>query len=119
MHDQPRQEENVIIIGGGPAGLTAAYQLSKAGIQSTVLEKEKMVGGLAKTVNYKGFRFDIGGHRFFTKVKPVEKIWHEVLTKADFLRCRRLSRIFYNRTFFRYPLKPLDTLRGLGIGKSS
>ena len=118
MHDHPSQEENVIIIGGGPAGLTAAYQLSKAGIQSTVLEKDKMVGGLAKTVNYKGFRFDIGGHRFFTKVKSVEKIWHDVLTKADFLHCRRLSRIYYNRTFFRYPLKPLDTLLGLGIGNS-
>ena len=65
MDDQPNQEENVIIIGGGPAGLTAAYQLSKAGIRSTVLEKDKMVGGLAKTVNYKGFRFDMGGHRFF------------------------------------------------------
>jgi len=69
----------VVIIGAGPAGLTAAYELLKAGINSTVVEKDSVVGGLARTVNYKGYHFDIGGHRFFTKVKVVDDMWHEVL----------------------------------------
>lgn len=83
-----------------------------------VLEKDQTVGGISRTVNYKGFLFDIGGHRFFTKVKAVEEIWHELLSDEDFRVCSRLSRILYNRKFFPYPLHPLYTLRNLGIFNS-
>ena len=107
----------VVIIGAGPAGLTAAYVLSKAGVQSIVLEKDPTVGGIARTVNYKNYYFDIGGHRFFTKVKSVENIWKEVLGE-DLLRRHRLSRIYFNKKFFYYPLRPLNALLGLGIWNS-
>ncbi len=107
----------VVIIGAGPAGLTAAYVLSKAGVQSIVLEKDQTAGGIARTVNYKNYYFDIGGHRFFTKVKSVENIWKEVLG-GDLLRRSRLSRIYYNKKFFYYPLRPLNALLGLGIWNS-
>jgi protoporphyrinogen oxidase len=107
----------VVIIGAGPAGLTAAYVLSKAGVQSIVLEKDQTAGGIARTVNYKGYYFDIGGHRFFTKVKSVEDIWKEVLGE-DLIRRNRLSRIYYNKKFFYYPLRPLNALLGLGIWNS-
>ena len=106
--------KKVIIIGGGPAGLTAAYELCKRGIPSEVLEKDPVVGGLARTVDYKGYHFDIGGHRFFTKVRAVEKMWHEVL-QHDFLYRGRLSRIYYNRKFFYYPLRAWNALLGLGL----
>ncbi|MGH9957135.1 MAG: FAD-dependent oxidoreductase, partial [Pyrinomonadaceae bacterium] len=96
---------HVVVIGAGPAGLTAAYELCKAGVSSVLLEKDRVVGGISRTVNYKGYHFDIGGHRFFTKVKPVEDMWHEVLTDGKFLRRSRLSRIYYNKKFFYYPLK--------------
>jgi protoporphyrinogen oxidase len=105
---------NVVIIGGGPAGLTAGRELTKFGDRPTVLEKNPHVGGLACTLEYKGFHFDMGGHRFFTKVEEVNKIWQEVLG-GEFLRRPRMSRIFYNNRFFHYPLKPLNALMGLGI----
>ncbi len=111
------QETKVVIIGAGPAGLTAAYELDKANISSVVLEKDNIVGGISRTVNYKGYRFDIGGHRFFTKVKVVEKLWHEVLGN-DFLHRPRISRIYYKNHFFHYPLRPLNALFGLGIWNS-
>jgi protoporphyrinogen oxidase len=112
-----KQDKRVIIIGAGPAGLTAAYQLCKANIASVILEKDNVVGGLARTVNYKGYRFDIGGHRFFTKVQAVEEMWREVLG-ADFLRRKRLSRIYYNGKFFFYPLRASNVLSGLGLWNS-
>ncbi len=108
-------ERKVVVIGGGPAGLTASCMLSQAGIPSLVLEKDNIVGGISRTVNFKDYRFDIGGHRFFTKIPEVEKFWKDVLG-PDFLRRKRLSRIFYNRKFFYYPLKPFNALLGLGIG---
>jgi protoporphyrinogen oxidase len=104
----------VVILGGGPAGLTAAWQLCKERIASIVLEQDATVGGLARTVEYKGYRFDIGGHRFFTKARAVEEVWREILPPEDFPRRRRLSRIYYNGRFFPYPLRPWETLRGLG-----
>jgi len=107
----------VIIAGGGPAGLTAAYELYKKGIESIVLEKDTVVGGLARTVDYRGYHFDIGGHRFFTKVQAVEEMWREVL-KEDFLTCQRLSRIYYNKKFFYYPLRAMNALTGLGLWNS-
>lgn len=104
----------VIIVGGGPAGLTAAWELNKANRPTSVYEKDDIVGGISRTVNYKGYRFDIGGHRFFTKVKRVEKWWWNQLDD-EFLLRPRLSRIYYNDTFFDYPLKPANALFGLGI----
>ena len=104
---------NVVILGGGPAGLTAALELSRHQIPSVVLEQDELVGGLARTVSYKGYLFDIGGHRFFTKVDEINRIWHEVLGD-DFLERERLSRIYYRGKFFHYPLKPMNALAGLG-----
>src|SRR5216684_2359316 len=100
LRDEGNHNKTVVVIGAGPAGLTAAYELCKAGVESVVLEKDAFVGGLARTVDYKGYRFDIGGHRFFTKVKAVDEMWREVLSGEDFLRCQRLSRIYYNKKFF-------------------
>jgi protoporphyrinogen oxidase len=102
-----------IVIGAGPAGLTAAYELSKLGVSSTILEADKQVGGLSRTVNYKGYRFDIGGHRFFSKVPLINELWKEML-KEDFLVRSRLSRIHYNGHFFDYPFKAANALTGLG-----
>jgi protoporphyrinogen oxidase len=102
-----------IVIGAGPAGLTAAYELSKLGIGSTVLEADRQVGGLSRTVNYAGYRFDIGGHRFFTKVPLIKALWEEILGE-DFLLRPRLSRIYYRGQFFDYPLRATNALAGLG-----
>ena len=102
-----------VIIGGGPAGLTAAYELDKLGSGSTVLEADQQVGGLSRTVHYEGYRFDIGGHRFFSKVPLINELWHEILGD-EFLLRPRVSRIFYDGKFFDYPLKPLNALRNLG-----
>ncbi len=102
-----------IVIGAGPAGLTAAYQLSKLGVSSTVLEADRQVGGLSRTVNYRGYRFDIGGHRFFTKVPLINELWHEILGE-DFMLRSRLSRIHYRGHFYDYPLKATNALAGLG-----
>ncbi len=107
-------ESSVVILGAGPAGLTAAYELSNLGIPCVVLERDAVVGGLSRTVDYKGFRFDIGGHRFYTKVSLVQQIWREILG-ADLLTCTRLSRIYYKSNFFRYPLEPLDAFCRLGL----
>ncbi len=107
--------KKVVIIGAGPAGLTAAYELCKEGVPSVVLEKDDVVGGISRTVNYKGYLFDIGGHRFFTKVKAVDDMWREVLGDKRFLRRSRLSRIYYNKKFFYYPLKATNAMFGLGL----
>ncbi len=103
-----------MIIGGGPAGLTAAYELRKSGRSAVVLEKDDCVGGISRTVEYKGYRYDIGGHRFFTKAVAVKQMWHEVLGD-DLIVRPRLSRIYYNERFFDYPLKAMNALRGLGV----
>jgi protoporphyrinogen oxidase len=108
------QVGKVVIIGAGPAGLTAAYELSKVVVSSTVLEKGRIVGGIARTENYKGYRIDIGGHRFFTKVQEVKDIWREILGD-NFLTRPRLSRIYYDGKFFFYPIRPLNALFGLGL----
>jgi protoporphyrinogen oxidase len=103
----------VLIIGAGPAGLTAAYELAKLGRRATLLEADDQVGGLSCTVNYRGYRFDIGGHRFFSKIPLINDLWHEILGE-DFLLRPRLSRIYYREHFFDYPLKALNALTGLG-----
>ncbi len=108
---------DVVIIGAGPAGLTAAYELSKLNIGSTILESARQVGGISRTETYNGFRFDIGGHRFFSKVPYINKIWHELLG-PDFIERPRLSRIHYRGHFYDYPLRPLNALSGLGVVES-
>lgn len=106
------------IIGAGPAGLTAAYELSKQGAPVVVLESDpQYVGGISRTVNYKDFRFDIGGHRFFSKSHEVEDLWTEI-AGPDMLDRPRSSRIYYRGKFYTYPLKPLEALSKLGIGES-
>jgi len=108
-----------VIIGAGPAGLTAAYQLAERGIRSTVLEAGGHVGGLSRTVVRDGWRFDIGGHRFFTKVKAVSDLWHEILGPEDFLVRPRLSRIYYRGKFYNYPLDLRNALSNLGLAEAA
>ncbi len=103
-----------VIIGAGPAGLTAAYQFGKAGVVATVLEADDVVGGISRTAVRDGWRFDIGGHRFFTKVRVVSDLWHEILEPEDFLVRPRMSRIFYKGRFYDYPLRAMNALRNLG-----
>jgi protoporphyrinogen oxidase len=103
-----------LVLGAGPAGLTAAYELSRRGTPTVLLEQDRQVGGLARTVEYRGYRFDIGGHRFFTKIDSVRGLWQAML--GDELLVRpRLSRIYYRGKLFAYPLKPLNALLNLGI----
>lgn len=111
----PGVARDIVIIGAGPAGLTAAYQLAKSGHKSIVLEADDIVGGLSRTPNIDGWRFDIGGHRFFTKVSAVSDLWREILGPEDFFKRPRLSRIYYGGKFFDYPLKPFNALRKLGF----
>ena len=104
----------MVIIGAGPAGLTAAYELAKHHVPATVVEADAhYVGGIARTVEHHGYRFDIGGHRFFSKNQEVEELWTEILGD-EMLTCGRLSRIYYRGKFFAYPLKAFNALRNLG-----
>ena len=103
-----------VIVGAGPAGLTAALHLAKESHPAIVLEADTVVGGISRSVEFKGNRMDIGGHRFFTKVPEIEALWHEILGD-DLLVRERMSRIFYRGSFFDYPLKPANALRGLGL----
>jgi protoporphyrinogen oxidase len=111
LKDQKRAE--CVIIGAGPAGLTAAYELSEMGAHPIVLEQDRVVGGIARTVKHRGYRFDIGGHRFFSKVPLINEWWKNILGD-DFQPRSRLSRIYYNGAFFDYPLRPMNALRNLG-----
>jgi len=108
---------HVIIIGAGPAGLTAAWELVRRGVAVTVLEKYHLVGGISRTEQYKGYAFDIGGHRFFTKVDAVNKLWDEWMG-ADLLLRPRISRIYYDGKFFDYPIRAFNALANMGIWRS-
>lgn len=110
-------EKKIIIIGAGPAGLAAGYELSRNGTRVLLLEQKDSVGGLSRTTNYKGHLFDVGPHRFFTKNKEINDLWHKVLG-ADSLNVPRLTRIFYRRKFFAYPVKPFDVLLKIGFADS-
>ena len=114
----PDGEHHVVIIGAGPAGLTAAYMLGKDDIQATVLEADNVVGGISRTVERDGWRFDIGGHRFFTKVREVEELWHEILPDEDFLQRPRMSRVYYMGKYFDYPIKIGNALKNFGLVES-
>src|SRR6202161_40651 len=112
-------DAEVFVIGAGPAGLTAAYCLTKEARSVIVIERDPVyVGGISRTVNYKGFLFDIGGHRFFSKSKEVVALWDEILPD-DFVERPRLSRIYYRNKFYSYPLKAFEALRNLGIMQSA
>ena len=116
---EPRTSVDVAIIGAGPAGLTAAYLLTKAGYTVSVVEKdERYVGGISRTVEHEGFRFDIGGHRFFSKSKEVVDLWNEILPD-DFIQRPRMSRIYYEGKFYSYPLRAFEALFNLGIFRST
>jgi protoporphyrinogen oxidase len=105
------------ILGAGPAGLTAAYVLSLKGRHGIVFESDGTVGGIAKTVEFKGYRFDLGGHRFFTKLGPVRRLWEDLMGD-DFLVRPRLSRIYYQGKYLHYPLVARDVIPRLGIIES-
>src|SRR6188472_3255873 len=108
-----KHPQSTLVLGGGPAGLTAGYLLTRAGRDVVVLEAEDQVGGLAKTVEVDGYRFDLGGHRFFTKSVEVDTLWHEVLGE-EFLLRPRMSRIFWNNRYLDYPLRGPDVIKKLG-----
>jgi len=109
------EKPEVVVIGAGPAGLTAGWELVKRDVPVTIIEGDSVVGGISRTAQRDGWRFDIGGHRFFTKVPEVEKLWHEILPDADFLLRPRSSRIYYDSKFFDYPLKATNALGNLGL----
>ncbi len=113
-----KNKYKIIIVGAGPAGLTSAWEAEKFGYKTLILESTSQVGGISRTVERDGWRFDIGGHRFFTKVDLVNKIWDEILDRDDFLLRPRMSRIYYKKKFFDYPLKPLNALSNLGLFES-
>jgi protoporphyrinogen oxidase len=117
MPNAPTMTGEILVIGAGPAGLAAALHLAQAGSNPRVIERSDKVGGMARTECYKGFRFDMGGHRFFSTHEAVVNFWKEILGK-DFLTRPRLSRIYYNKRFFHYPLRPLNVLRHLGSMES-
>jgi len=113
------RQYKAVIIGAGPAGLTAAYELSKQGQSVVVLESDpEYVGGISRTVSYHGYRFDIGGHRFFSKSREVEDLWTEILG-GDMLQRPRSSKIYYRGEFYSYPLKPFEALSKLGFLEST
>lgn len=110
---------DVAIIGAGPAGLTAGYLLTKQGYSVAIIEKdETYVGGISRTVEHEGYRFDIGGHRFFSKSQQVVDLWNEILPD-DFIQRPRMSRIYYEGKFYSYPLRAFEALWNLGIVRSA
>ena len=104
----------IAVLGAGPAGLTAAHLIGSRGAAGVVFEADSQVGGIAKTVVHDGFRFDLGGHRFFTKVPWVQEMWEQTLGD-EFLVRPRLSRIYYRGDYFAYPLRAEDVVRRLGV----
>ncbi len=118
-HSDAERHVDVAIIGAGPAGLTAGYLLTKQGKSVAIIEKdETYVGGISRTVEHEGYRFDIGGHRFFSKSQQVVDLWNEILPD-DFIQRPRMSRIYYEGKFYSYPLRAFEALGNLGILRST
>jgi len=112
-----QREKKVVVIGAGPAGLSAAHEAVKQKMTPLLLEKADRVGGIARTESYKGYYFDVGGHRFFTKFEKILALWHDLMGE-DFLKVPRKSSIYFNNRFYNYPLRPLNALFNLGIHES-
>ena len=106
-------EKKVVIIGAGPAGLAAAHELIRKGGKPIILEGYDQVGGIARTETFKGYLFDIGGHRFFTKIRDVDQLWHEMMGE-EFIKVSRLTRIYYRGRYFKYPISFINALINLG-----
>lgn len=113
----PEDKKKIAIIGTGPSGLSAAWELMEKGNEALILEQEEFIGGLCRTFDYRGYKFDLGGHRFFTKQPEVEKFWQDLMGD-DFMTRNRLSRIYYHKKFFAYPIKLGDAFAKLGIWES-
>ena len=112
-------QKKILIVGAGPAGLTAGYILAENGYKVEIIEQNsKYVGGISRTEEFKGFRFDIGGHRFFSKSKEINLLWEKILPK-NFRTRDRKSRIFFNKNFFNYPLDLIEVIFKLGIIESA
>ncbi len=108
----------VAVLGAGPAGLTSAWTLARRGHSATVLEADGTVGGISKTIEFEGYRFDLGGHRFYTKLEEVRRLWEQMLG-TELLTRPRLSRIYFGNRFFNYPLRAEDVVKGLGLVESA
>ncbi|MDP3963890.1 MAG: NAD(P)-binding protein, partial [bacterium] len=115
---QELQKKEFVILGAGPAGMGAAWELIRQGAKNiTVIDRNDRVGGLARTFEFHGYRFDVGPHRFMTKYAEVEAIWKDILG-SDLLKQKRLTRIYYDGKFFLYPLKIADAVWNLGFWKT-
>ncbi len=112
-----RESAGTAVLGGGPAGLTAAYVLGQRGEPGIVFEADGRVGGISKTVEQDGYRFDLGGHRFFTKLEPIGALWEKILGE-ELLTRPRLSRIYFDGKYFDYPLTAKDVIGRLGLWES-
>ena len=108
---------DILIIGAGPAGLTAGFKLMKKKDFIIIEKNSKYVGGISRTEKYKNFKFDIGGHRFFSKSKEINELWDQILPNDIILR-KRSSRILFKNKFYSYPLKPIQALLNLGFYES-
>jgi protoporphyrinogen oxidase len=117
MDSQPQDSIGIAVLGAGPAGLTGARVLARAGRSAVVFEAEAQVGGIAKTIEFEGYRFDLGGHRFYTKLRSIQRLWEESLGEELLVR-KRMSRIYYRGRFFNYPLRAEDIFRRLGLIES-
>jgi protoporphyrinogen oxidase len=120
LHTKHSKKKQIVIIGAGPAGLACAWWLATHGgsqYKITVIEKSKTVGGLAKTLTYKGCRFDVGGHRFYTKIPEIETFYSSAIGNKMLTR-NRLSRIYYDGKYFLYPLQVTDVLKKIGLSKA-
>ncbi|CAN5787852.1 hypothetical protein BH09VER1_BH09VER1_18520 [soil metagenome] len=104
----------VLILGAGPAGLSCAYEHVRRGRKGIIIDKHPQMGGLSRTEDYKGYRFDVGPHRFFTKNEEIDRLWHEI-GGDEIIQVKRLTRIVYHGKMFEYPLKPMQALFGLGF----
>ena len=110
-------QKNTVILGAGPAGLAAAYELAQSRHPSIVIEKNTQVGGLCRTLEHRGNLFDIGGHRFLSRSHEVNQLWQKIL-EHDLLLVQRKSRILYHGKYFHYPLELVNALKGLGASES-
>jgi len=110
-------ERKIVIAGGGPSGLACAYTLAQQGKSPLLIEQESQIGGLCRTINFHGYLFDIGGHRFFSKNDEIVKLWEQIMGN-DMLHVERKSKIYYRKKFFKYPLSFFNVFGNLGLWES-